>query len=213
VVIEVRRAGTLAQLGHDHVVVSHDVAGYVAPAANRADLYVPLDRMVVDERQARAEAHFDGQPPEDAIEGTRGNMLGKLDAATYPFAVLGVRGIEKDATGGSSLNATLALKGVAREIRIPAQVASMPDEISVSGSVTVAQTSFGIVPYSVLAGALQVRDEVDIRFSIRRAGCRCDGARPLDLPRGGRGRARDGACCVGAAPDSRGSNSGTGRRE
>src|SRR6186997_2340923 len=40
VVIEVRRAGTLAQLGHDHVVVSHDVAGYVAPVANRADLYV-----------------------------------------------------------------------------------------------------------------------------------------------------------------------------
>ena len=49
IVIEVRRGGTLAQLGHDHVVVSHDVAGYVAPAEGRADLYVRLDRLVVDE--------------------------------------------------------------------------------------------------------------------------------------------------------------------
>jgi len=167
VVIEVRRAGTLAQLGHDHAVVSHDVAGYVAPGASRADLYVPLDRMVVDEREARAEARFDGQPPDDAIEGTRGNMLGKLDAAAYPFAVIGVRGIEKDAAGASWLNATLTIKGVTREVRIPAQVASAAEEVSVSGSVTVAQTSFGIAPYSVLAGALQVRDEVDIRFRIR----------------------------------------------
>lgn len=29
VIMEVRRAGSLAQLGHDHVVVSHDVAGYL----------------------------------------------------------------------------------------------------------------------------------------------------------------------------------------
>src|SRR4051812_20095970 len=43
VVIEVRRAGTLAQLGHDHVVASHDTRGYVAPADGRADLYIRLD--------------------------------------------------------------------------------------------------------------------------------------------------------------------------
>src|SRR4030095_3316979 len=48
VVIEVRRAGTLAQLGHDHVVASHDAQGYVAPAEGRADLYVRLDQLVVD---------------------------------------------------------------------------------------------------------------------------------------------------------------------
>ena len=39
-------------------------------------------------------------------------MLGKLDAAAYPFAVIGVRGIEKDAAGASWLNATLTIKGV-----------------------------------------------------------------------------------------------------
>src|SRR5512140_1944489 len=46
IVIEVRRAGSLARLGHDHVVASHDVHGYVAPQARTADLYVPLGLLV-----------------------------------------------------------------------------------------------------------------------------------------------------------------------
>ena len=80
VVIEVRRGGALAQLGHDHVVVAHDVVGYVAPSEGRADLYLRLDRLVVDEPAERAQARFDGQPPDDAIAGTRTNMLRKLGA-------------------------------------------------------------------------------------------------------------------------------------
>src|SRR5258708_37617601 len=40
VALEVRRGGALARLGHDHVVASHEVGGYVAPDAGGADLYV-----------------------------------------------------------------------------------------------------------------------------------------------------------------------------
>jgi hypothetical protein len=165
VVIEVRRAGTLAQLGHDHVVASHDARGYVAPAAGRADLYVRLDRLAVDERDLRAEAHFDSQPPEEAIAGTRENMLRKLDADAHPYAIIGVRGVDTDASG-SWINATLALNGTERAMRIPAQIVLTTAELNVTGGVTVQQTSFGITPYSILAGALQVQDEVSIRFRI-----------------------------------------------
>jgi hypothetical protein len=166
VVIEVRRGGALAQLGHDHVVVSHDVVGYVVPVEGRADLYLRLDRLVVDEPRERAEAHFDGQPPDDAIAGTRENMLRKLATDMHPYAVIGVRGVGKDATG-AWLNATIAVNGIDREMRIPVQVSIAPEEVSVAGDVTLAQTSFGIVPYSILAGALQVQDPVAIRFRIR----------------------------------------------
>jgi hypothetical protein len=165
-VIEVRRGGALAQLGHDHVVVSHDVAGYVAPAEGRADLYVRLDRLVVDEPGERAEARFESQPPDDAIAGTRENMLRKLDAAGHPFAVIGVHGVDRDAAG-ASLDATLELNGTSRALRIPAEIVQAPDAMSVAGRIAVTQTSFGITPYSILAGALQVQDEVAIRFRIR----------------------------------------------
>src|ERR1700687_4874517 len=53
VVIEVYRAGSLAKLGHDHVVASHDVGGYIATDDNRADLYVRLDTLAVDEPDLR----------------------------------------------------------------------------------------------------------------------------------------------------------------
>jgi len=165
VVIEVRRAGTLAQLGHDHVVASHDARGYVAPADGRADLYVRLDRLAVDERDLRAEARFDSQPPEEAIAGTRDNMLRKLDADAHPYATIGVRGVDADASG-SIVNATITVNGTERAMRIPARIAVGAGQIDVTGNLTLQQTSFGITPYSILAGALQVQDEVSIRFRI-----------------------------------------------
>ena len=166
VVIEVRRGGTLAQLGHDHVVASHDTRGYVAPADGRADLYVRLDRLAVDERDLRTEAKFGSQPPDDAIAGTRDNMLHKLAAQEHPYAIIGVRGVDTDATG-SWLRATLAVNGTEHAVRIPARIAVAPAEVDVTGQLAVKQTSFGITPYSILAGALQVQDEVAIRFRIR----------------------------------------------
>ena len=165
VVIEVRRAGTLAQLGHDHVVASHDARGYVVPADGRADLYVRLDQLVVDERDLRAEAKFESQPPDDAIAGTRDNMLRKLNAEIHPYAIIAIRTVDTDATG-SWLHATLAVNGTERAMRIPAKIGMAPSEVDVHGQLEVQQTSFGITPYSILAGALQVKDEVTIRFRI-----------------------------------------------
>ena len=95
VVIEVRRGGSLARLGHDHVVASHDVTGYIAPGEGRADLYVALAKLVVDEPELRKEAGFDTQPSESDIEGTRSNMLGHvLEAERYPFALIAVTGAD-----------------------------------------------------------------------------------------------------------------------
>src|SRR5258706_2590634 len=87
IVIEVRRSGSLARLGHDHVVASHDVIGYVAPGEGRADLYVALARLVVDEPELRKEAGVGTQPPASDIQGARSHMLGDVLQAE-PVALL-----------------------------------------------------------------------------------------------------------------------------
>src|SRR5713226_7990120 len=93
VVIEVRRSGSLARLGHDHVVASHEVGGYVAPDEDRGDLFVALERLAVDEAALRAEAGFDTQPTESDVEGTRAHMLEKvLETDKFPFALIRVSG-------------------------------------------------------------------------------------------------------------------------
>jgi hypothetical protein len=165
-VIEVRRAGSLANLGHDHVVASHDIQGYIAPSEGRADFYIRLDQLVVDEPQLRAEAAFDTQPSESAIAGTRENMLRQFNAEAHPYAVIAVERVVVDTTG-TQLDISLSLKGVTRALRVPAKIEQTAGQIGVTGRVTLAQTAFGIAPFSILGGGLQVQDQVDVRIAIR----------------------------------------------
>jgi polyisoprenoid-binding protein YceI len=165
VVIEARRGGSLARIGHDHVVASHDVQGYVAPEAGRADLYVELDRLVVDEQPLRAEAGFGTHPSQEDIDGTRTNMLKVLQAERYPFVLVGVTRAEKG--GDSMMNVSLTLHGMKRDYPIPMRIDNTAEEIKVTGRLVLNQTDFGIVPLSILGGAVQVQDEVRMRFDIR----------------------------------------------
>lgn len=165
-VIEVRRGGSLARLGHDHVVASHDLQGFVAPGIGRADLYVSLNRLVVDEQPLRSEAGFDTEPSAEDVEGTRRNMLKALDAEQHPFALVSVEGA-KDALGTAKMRVTLMLRGFARSVEVPMRIEVVNGTVSVVGRLTLKQTEFGITPLSVLGGAIQVQDPVNLRFSVR----------------------------------------------
>ncbi|HTQ74355.1 MAG TPA: YceI family protein [Burkholderiales bacterium] len=166
VVIEVRRGGSLARLGHDHVVASHDVTGWVAPGEGRADLYVAVARLVVDEPGLRKEAGFDTQPTDSDIEGTRSNMLGHvLEADKYPYAVIAVTGADAKAKN-PTLAVAITLHGQTRSFQVPAEVEAGDEAIAVSGKLAFKQTDFGITPYALLGGAIAVKDGLALRFRI-----------------------------------------------
>jgi hypothetical protein len=167
VVIEVRRGGSLAQFGHDHVVASHDVTGYVAPGEGRADLYVPLDALVVDAPALRAAAGFDTQPSAADIEGTRHNMLERvLETGQHPFARVAVTGAVAG-NGAQPVRAVVTLHGTAQDVDATARTEVTADEVSVEGTMAVDQSRFGIAPFSILGGAIAVQDRVNIAFRIR----------------------------------------------
>ena len=133
VVVEARRGGSLARLGHDHVVASHDVGGYVSPNDGRSDLYVRLDSLIVDEPGLRADAGFDTQPSADDIAGTRQNMLQKvLQADRYPYALINVKGVDAVA-GGAGMRVAITLHGITRAMEVPARIETSSDSIDVSG--------------------------------------------------------------------------------
>ena len=167
IVIEVRRAGWLARLGHDHVVASHEVGGYVAPDEGRADLYVALERLVVDEAALRAEAGFDTQPTEADIAGTRANMLEKvLQTEKFPFALIRVSGANTSQRS-ATLSVAITLHGSTRTLQTPVQIEAAADQMNVTGRLSFDQTDFGITPYSLLGGAIAVQNGVELRFRIR----------------------------------------------
>jgi hypothetical protein len=164
--ITVRRGGSLARLGHDHVVASHAAQGYIAAEEGRADLYVPLGELSVDELTLRAEVGLDTQPSESDIAATRTNMLDKvLETKPFPFALIRVNGVE-ELPMGVLLTVVVTLHGVSRTLKVPAQIESGRGEISVTGLIEFNQSDFGIVPFSILGGAIQVQDRVTLRFRI-----------------------------------------------
>jgi hypothetical protein len=163
ITVIVHRGGALARLGHDHAVASRSVSGFVAPEQGRADLAFRLDQMTVDEPGLRKQAGFDTQPSDAAIEGTRTNMLTRvLDADHYPLVRIHV----ERATGQAPLRAAITLHGVTRTLDIPTLVEAVPGGLRASGDVSLKQSDFGIEPFSVMAGALAVQDQIDIHFAL-----------------------------------------------
>ncbi|MQA19874.1 YceI family protein [Rugamonas rivuli] len=163
IAITVRRGGLLARLGHDHLVASRHVSGTVSPSQNRADLQFRLDQLTVDEAELRVAAGLEKQPSADAIDGTRNNMLTRvLDAERYPVvSVHAERG-----AAGQPLQVAVTLHGVTRIMAIPAEIRESNGGMTVTGSVNLKQSDFGITPFSVMAGALAVQDQLELRFTL-----------------------------------------------
>lgn len=166
-VITVRRGGTLAKLGHDHVVASRELQGYIAPEQGRADLYLALDSLAVDDPALRSQANFDTQPSAADIAATRANMLGSvLQATQFPFALIRVRSVSALAAD-MLLALDITLHGVTRSFSVPARIDTERKGLHVTGELALAQSSFGITPLSILGGAIQVQDRVELRFDLR----------------------------------------------
>ena len=163
IAVTVRRGGVLARLGHDHVVAARAITGTVTPADNRAAFQFRLDQMTVDEPALRDIAGLTKQPSQDAIDGTRTNMLTKvLDAGRYPLVQVRVT----RAGDGELLRAAITLHGVTRDYDIPVVIATADGAMTVTGTVNLKQTDFGLVPFSVMGGAMAVQDQLELRFAL-----------------------------------------------
>ena len=163
ITVTVRRGGALARLGHDHVVASRTLEGFVAPDAGRSDFHFRLDQMSVDEPALRSAAGLDTQPSADAIEGTRNNMLTRvLEADRYPVVLLHAERMGS----ANSVRLTVTLHGVARSFDVPVTITLAKDMLTASGQLRLLQTQFGITPMSVMGGAMTVQDPMELQFRI-----------------------------------------------
>ena len=167
VVLTVRRGGSLARLGHDHVIASRSMQGFVAPAQGRADLYMPLAELTVDESALRTEAGLDTQPTPSDIEGTRTNMQDKvLRVREFPYALVQVRDVDAKKQAASA-SVSITLLGTTRTSTVPLVLVATRDGLRAIGMMELKQSEFGIAPLSLLGGALQVEDAFKVRFDIR----------------------------------------------
>jgi hypothetical protein len=169
----VYRDGPLAALGHNHVISSGDLSGRVILADRLADsfveFYVPVAGLQVDRPSLRLEEgdDFPGGLDQDAIDGTRANMLGEgvLDAAQFPQIRMVSRAIA-GALPELEFDMTVELRGGRHSLQVPAQVTATTTQLNASGQFELRQTDLGMEPFSALLGALSVRDNLVVKFQL-----------------------------------------------
>jgi polyisoprenoid-binding protein YceI len=169
----VYRAGVMASLGHNHVIVNRALSGWVTvagpPSAAAFALTVPAGDFVVDDPAARGAEGADFSEPvtDDAKSGTARNMLGPavLDAAAHPAVT--VRSLAVAETGGG-FEATVAIEAAGHESQlvVPFMLDRTSGRLSATGALTVRQSALGLTPLSIFLGALRVEDAIGLKFKI-----------------------------------------------
>lgn len=167
------RGGTLARLGHNHVIAARGLSGEVYRLPELTDsgfeLRLPLREWTVDEPALRAGRgeNFPPEVPETARAGTRQNMLSAalLEADKFPEIV--VRG---DALSGGpeqfDLRLSIALGGRQYEVAAPATIRITADRVEAYGQLQLRQTTLGLTPFTAMLGALQVEDLLTVEYRV-----------------------------------------------
>ena len=169
----VYRAGPMASLGHNHVIVNRAIGGWVqyggtSPGGSFA-LNIPAAGFVIDDAHDRGEegGDFAADVPEQAKTATLHNMLSPavLDAEQFPS--IAVRSVAVEGTG-DALRATLAveLAGHSSTLVVPFHFDGGADRLTGSGSFTLRQSALGLASFSVLMGVLRVQDDMRVTFKM-----------------------------------------------
>lgn len=167
----VRAEGPMARLGHPHVIGGKVIEGEIVLADPFRDsalrLSIDVGNLALDRPEWLAAEGFEPEVDDEAIDGTRRNMLSPalLDVESHPL----IR-IESIAINGPrwqpDIHARVTLAGETLELTVPVVVEINEDTLAAAGRFVIRQTDFGLTPYSTAGGALRVADEVLVRFRI-----------------------------------------------
>lgn len=170
-IVHVRSEGPLAPtLGHSHVVSTGRLHGFIMPGANRgqADIYLAVADLVVDDPALRQAAGYTSELSAEEIAATRSNMLSEvLEARQYPYVRLHLDSPPPaGAEGPHRLNGELTLHGQTRSVAIPARISRFGEGLRATGAFRITHRQFGMQPYSALAGALRVSEQLHLHFDL-----------------------------------------------
>lgn len=155
--------GRAARMGHRLTIRMKEWTGDVNFRSGRpvsATLTVPVAGFDV----IKGEGGIKGlSGPERAI--VRANALGSLDATKYPTIEFAADDIQPS-DEGFVLHGTVTIHGATRPIDVTVTVATQPTGYELATHLVIRQSDFGISPYSLMAGALAVADDVDLRWHV-----------------------------------------------
>lgn len=172
----VYRGGTLARLGHNHVMTSRALQGrvWIHPTLARSgfELAFPVNELVVDDPEARTRAggaakEFPPDIPQADKDGTRKNMLRAEVLDGEHFATVKLQAVKVSGTlQAPTVTTRITIKEVSRDVEVPVAVTVEGTRVTAQGEFDIEQTAFGIKPFSIGMGALEVKDGLHIKFRV-----------------------------------------------
>jgi polyisoprenoid-binding protein YceI len=163
------RDGVLSTLGHDHTIEARGVTGTVDVDPARPE----AGRVAFDVPSARLEVIDPGVSESDRASVQANMERDVLDVASYPtisFRSTVVRRSARVATSTAvelDVTGDLTLHGTTRRVTVPVTLTIAGGSLAAAGAVSIDQPDFGIEPYSAFLGAVKVRKDVRIEFSIK----------------------------------------------
>jgi polyisoprenoid-binding protein YceI len=164
------RVDAASRLGHTHGVEGRLASGTITLSGG-GELVFDMTTFQADTAQARQYVGLDAAVPSDAHKVTS-NMLGMdvLSVSRYPRAVYSMtsmRPLDGQAAGQPGryqLDGRFTLHGVSQPVQFVATIepADKSGGLRMRGTFTIRQTTFGIQPYSALAGLARVADPLPI---------------------------------------------------
>jgi hypothetical protein len=169
----VYRAGALGNLGHNHVILNRSVNGSISVAptlgASSFSMSAAVAAFIIDDAQARSEEgeDFPGDVPDSAKSGTWNNMTGPAVLNSVQYPVISMRSVRLEELQGT-LTATVAVSVAGHEstVSVPFVLKKEVYGLSASASFELRQTALGMTPFSLMLGALAVRDAMLVKLKV-----------------------------------------------
>lgn len=150
--VKTGRGGAAAKAGHDLTI---DVTSWDATLTVGDSSSLELNADATSLEVVKGEGGLQALGDDDKVDIKK----------TIDKDILKKQGIEfrsSDVTttdSGLKINGDLTVAGTSRPISF---VVNVPDDVTLQASTTIAQTDWGIKPYSGLFGALKVNDDVEV---------------------------------------------------
>jgi polyisoprenoid-binding protein YceI len=161
-VLNTGRDGLAASAGHDLTIEATRWSGELTVGEDAVpsalEIRIDMGALVVRSGSGGVKPLTDRDKREIQVQARK-----TLGSDRHPEATFGDATFEPGAGGGGTISGTLTLAGRSQPFRLQVE---QTGEGTYRGTGTVAQTAFGIKPYSGFFGALKVRDNVNVEVNV-----------------------------------------------
>ena len=162
IILRTFRDGLAAQAGHDLTIEATRWSGVLevnddlSPAG--LDVSIDMGALVVRDGTGGVKPLTDRDRREIAVTARK-----VLASDRHPEAGFAAVGFEPAAGGGGEISGTLTIRGQSRPLRVKV---TQTGDGQYHAEAKVAQSDYGIKPYTAFLGALRVRDAVEIAADV-----------------------------------------------